>query len=61
MKAVFEIGLSKDHKVECTQNNYVFVHTYKYTNHLDGDSFILGLIRLNMMRRNQTMKEETLL
>lgn len=59
IKAVFEIGLSKDHNVGCTQNSYIFVHTYKHTQYSDGDSFILGLIRLIMMRRNQTKKEET--
>lgn len=52
---MFEIGLSKDDNVGCTQT-IMFLHTQTHTKYSDGASFILDLVQLSMTGRSQTKK-----
>lgn len=59
IKALFETGQSRDHKVGCAQTT-TYWHTQKHTKYSDGAPFILDCIGLSMMGRNQTKEDSAI-
>ena len=59
IKALFETGQSRDHKVGCAQTT-TYLHTQKHTKYSDGAPFILDCVGLSVMGRNQTKEDSAI-